>query len=46
LNFDKEESEWDFTEVKDISPFRYYLLEKENYDKLKGIIPDASSYII
>lgn len=46
LNFDIEKKEWNFTEVKDISPFRYYLLEKENYDKLKGIIPDASSYII
>lgn len=46
LSFDIEKKEWNFTEVKDISPFRCYLLEKENYDKLKGIIPDASSYII
>ncbi len=46
LSFDIEKKEWNFAEVKDISPFRYYLLEKENYDKLKGIIPDASSYII
>jgi CRISPR-associated endonuclease/helicase Cas3 len=46
LNFDGEKGEWDFTEVKDISPFRYYLLEKDNYDQLKGVIPDASSFII
>jgi len=46
LNFDKEKGEWNFTEVKDIAPFRYYLIEKEKYDKLKGIIPDAASYII
>lgn len=31
LSFDIEKKEWNFTEVKDISPFRYYLLEKENY---------------
>lgn len=46
LNFDEEKGEWDFTEVKDISPFRYYLLEKDNYDQFKGVIPDASSFII
>lgn len=46
LNFDSEKGEWDFSEVKDISPFRCYLLEKENYDQLKGILPDASSFII
>lgn len=46
LNFDSKKGEWDFVEVKDISPFRYYLLEKENYDQLKGVIPDASSFII
>lgn len=46
LNFDTEKCEWDFTEVKDVSPFRYYLLEKDNYDQFKGVIPDASSYII
>lgn len=46
LNFDEEKGEWDFTEVKDVSPFRYYLLGKNNYDQLKGIMPDASSYII
>ncbi|MGQ9702946.1 MAG: CRISPR-associated helicase Cas3', partial [bacterium] len=47
LNFDSEKGKWDFSEIKkDISPFRYYLLEKENYDQLKGIIPDASSFII
>ncbi len=46
LNFDKEKGEWDFTEVRDILPFGYYLLEKVNYDQLKGVIPDASSFII
>ncbi len=46
LNFDDEKGEWDFVEIKDVSPFRYYLLEKENYDQLKGVIPDASSFII
>lgn len=47
LNFDAEKGEWDFTEVKnDVSPFSYYLLEKDNYDPLKGVIPDASSFII
>lgn len=46
LNFDAEKGEWDFAEAKDISPFKYYLLEKENYDQLKGVIPDASSFII
>jgi len=38
LNFDKEKSERNFTEVKkDIVPFRYYIIEKKNYDKLIGI---------
>lgn len=46
LIFVGEKGEWDFTEVKDVSPFRYYLLEKENYDQFKGVIPDASSFII
>ncbi|MEW6118346.1 MAG: CRISPR-associated helicase Cas3' [Nitrospirota bacterium] len=46
LNFNEEKSEWDFTEIKDVSPFRHYLLEKDNYDQLKGVIPDASSFII
>lgn len=46
LKFDVEKGEWDFTEVKDISPFSYYLLEKNNYDQLKGVIPDVSSFII
>ncbi|MEW6482673.1 MAG: CRISPR-associated helicase Cas3' [bacterium] len=46
LDFKMEQGEWDFAEVKDISPFRYYLLEKENYDQFKGVIPDASSFII
>ncbi len=46
LDFDQEKGEWDFTEVKNVSPFRYYMLEQSNYDKLKGIIPDASSFII
>ncbi|MEW6680598.1 MAG: CRISPR-associated helicase Cas3', partial [bacterium] len=46
LDFKMEQGEWDFAEVKDISPFRYYLLEKENYDQLKGVISDASSFII
>lgn len=46
LNFDEEKGEWDFIEVRDVSPFRYYLLEKDNYDQLKGVIPDASSFII
>jgi len=46
LDFNNEKGEWDFREVKDISPFKYYLLEKENYNKLKGVIPDASSFII
>lgn len=46
LDFDREKGEWDFTEIRDISPFRYYLLEKNNYDQLKGVIPDAGSLII
>lgn len=46
LIFDEEKGEWNFTEVKDVSPFSYYLLEKNNYDQFKGVIPDASSFII
>ncbi|MFN3740589.1 MAG: CRISPR-associated helicase Cas3' [Thermodesulfovibrionales bacterium] len=46
LDFNEEKDEWDFTEVRDISPFGCYLLEKDNYDEFKGVIPDASSFII
>ena len=46
LNFDSEKGEWNFSEARDIFPFRYYLLEKNNYDPLKGVIPDASNFII
>lgn len=46
LDFNDEKGEWDFKEVRDISPFQYYLFEKDNYDHFKGIIPDASSWII
>ncbi len=46
LNFVKEKKEWDLKEVKDVSPFCYYLLDKSNYDPLKGVIPDVASYII
>lgn len=46
LIFDEQKGEWSFTKVKDISPFGYYLLEKDSYDKTKGIIPDAASFII
>ncbi len=46
LNFDGEKGEWNSAEVGDISPFGYYLLEKDNYDQLKGVKPDVSSYII
>lgn len=46
VTFDSERKEWSFREAKDISPFSYYLLEKANYDKFKGIIPDANSFII
>lgn len=46
LDFKRDQGEWDFSEVKDISPFGYYLLEKKNYDQFKGVIPDASAYII
>ncbi len=46
LNFNKERGEWDFKEEKDVLPFCYYLLDRVNYDELKGVIPDASSFII
>lgn len=46
LDFDREKSAWRIREVKDVSPFGYYLLEKDNYDQLKGVIPDASCFII
>ena len=46
LNFDSVKGQWDFQEVKEIIPFSYYLLEQDYYDKLKGVIPDASSFII
>jgi CRISPR-associated endonuclease/helicase Cas3 len=45
LDFDREKGQWDFKEVKDISPFSFYLLEKNNYDNLKGVIPDGSFII-
>lgn len=46
LDFNREKNKWDSKKVKDISPFRYYLLEKNNYNQFKGVIPDASSFII
>lgn len=45
LNYNVDKGEWDFTEVKDIIPFGYYLLEKSNYDQLKGVVPDESTII-
>jgi len=46
LDFDGEKGKWDFKEINNVSPFRYYLLEKNYYDQLKGVIADASSLII
>ncbi len=46
LNFDIEKGQWDFIKIKDVLPFKYYLLEKDNYDQFKGVIPDVSSFII
>lgn len=46
LDFDIENSEWNLVETKDISPFSYYILEKNYYDQLKGVISDGSSFVI
>ncbi|MBP8699904.1 MAG: CRISPR-associated helicase Cas3' [Syntrophorhabdaceae bacterium] len=49
LNFDSKKNEWNIVELKKeqlILPFKHYLLEKENYDQLKGVISDANTYII
>ena len=46
LDFDSEKGKWDFKEIKDVSPFRYYLLEKNYYDQIKGVLADVSSFII
>ncbi len=48
LDFNEEKGEWDFKEIKEIYsyPFGYYLLEANNYDRVKGVIPDACSFII
>lgn len=44
LNFDSEQG-LEIQEIKDISPFSYYLLEKSNYNPLKGVVPDAGYFI-
>lgn len=44
LNFDPEQG-LEIQEVKDISPFSYYLLEKSHYDELKGVVRDAGYFI-
>ena len=46
IYFDINKNAWNFTEVKSISPFNCYLLEYEYYDHIKGVIPDANSFII
>lgn len=46
LDFDGQKSEWEIREVKDVLPFGFYLLEKAYYDEFKGVLPDASSFII
>lgn len=47
LAFNSEKGEWDFRqEVREVSPFSFYLLEKNNYDHFKGVIPDVASFII
>jgi len=45
INFNIDKGEWYPTDIKDISPFRYYLLEKDNYDESIGVIPNAGSLI-
>jgi CRISPR-associated endonuclease/helicase Cas3 len=46
LDYNSEKGEWDFRKVREISPFSFYLLEKDNYDHFKGVIPDVASLII
>lgn len=44
LNFDPEQG-LEIQEIKDISPFSYYLLEKSYYDEFEGVVPDAGYFI-
>ncbi|MCM8814447.1 MAG: CRISPR-associated helicase Cas3' [Candidatus Omnitrophica bacterium] len=48
LIFDENQGAWDFNKAKDkdILPFSYYLLDSNNYDKHKGMIPDVACFII
>lgn len=45
-DFEGQNSEWKIREVNEVFPFGFYLLEKAYYDEFKGVLPDASSFII
>ena len=46
LSFDNEKREWIPSKVNDISPFGYYLIDRNFYCPLKGVLADAESFII
>lgn len=45
INFDREKGEWYIRKITNIAPFSYYLLKNDCYCRLKGVIPDASTFI-
>ena len=45
LDFDVEKGQWEPKEIKDISPFRYYVIESMDYNSEKGVVPDETSFI-
>lgn len=45
LSYDCDKKEWNLKEINDISPFGYYVLESNYYNKQKGVTPDESIFI-
>ncbi|WP_028841626.1 CRISPR-associated helicase Cas3' [Thermodesulfobacterium hveragerdense] len=45
LKYDPDKKEWTYEEVREIVPFRMYILDSNYYDKKKGVIPDDSIFI-
>lgn len=41
LEFDVEKGEWNPKEIKEIYPFKYYAIDKVDYNTEKGVLPDA-----
>lgn len=41
LEFDAEKEEWNPQEITEIHPFKYYVIDKVDYNTEKGVLPDA-----